>query len=177
MSMALFKMKKQNVLTTDPIDSNFQTAAGEVSSQGIEFDLNSQLTDHWTIAATYSLTDAKIEKDQDLAKGARLSNIPKHQASLSSQYEWLLHGSQRAGIGVNIIHVGERSGHNLDNGFNLPSYTLTNLNAYYSPSDRLRYQLNLKNLFDEKYYVSSYSELWVQPGEPLNASVSAQFKF
>ncbi|MBO6199181.1 MAG: TonB-dependent receptor, partial [Psychrobacter sp.] len=67
--------------------------------------------------------------------------------------------------------------HNLDNGFNLPSYTLTNLNAYYSPSDRLRYQLNLKNLFDEKYYVSSYSELWVQPGEPLNASVSAQFKF
>ena len=176
-SMALFKMKKQNVLTTDPIDSNFQTAAGEVSSQGIEFDLNSQLTDHWTIAATYSLTDAKIEKDQDLAKGARLSNIPKHQASLSSQYEWLLHGSQRAGIGANIIHVGERSGHNLDNGFNLPSYTLTNLNAYYSPSDRLRYQLNLKNLFDEKYYVSSYSELWVQPGEPLNASVSAQFKF
>lgn len=119
--MALFKMKKQNVLTTDPIDSNFQTAAGEVSSQGIEFDLNSQLTDHWTLAATYSLTDAKIEKIMIWQKALRLSNIPKHQASLSSQYEWLLNGSQRAGIGANIIHVGARSGHNLDNGFNLPS--------------------------------------------------------
>ncbi len=61
-------MKKQNVLTTDPIDSNFQTAAGEVSSKGIEFDLNSQINDRWFVNANYSYTDAQIEKDQDLAK-------------------------------------------------------------------------------------------------------------
>ncbi|WP_252360200.1 TonB-dependent receptor, partial [Acinetobacter baumannii] len=67
--------------------------------------------------------------------------------------------------------------HNLDNGFNLPSYTLVNLNGYYAPSGRLRYQLNVNNLFDKTYYVSSYSDLWVQPGEPLNASISAQWKF
>ncbi|MBP5818722.1 TonB-dependent receptor, partial [Acinetobacter baumannii] len=44
-------------------------------------------------------------------------------------------------------------------------------------SGRLRYQLNVNNLFDKTYYVSSYSDLWVQPGEPLNASISAQWKF
>jgi len=54
---------------------------------------------------------------------------------------------------------------------------LVNLNGYYAPSDRLRYQLNVNNLFDKTYYVSSYSDLWVQPGEPLNASISAQWKF
>ncbi|RZF51175.1 TonB-dependent siderophore receptor [Acinetobacter halotolerans] len=177
LSLALFKMQKQNVLTTDPMDGNFQTAAGEVSSQGIELDFNSQFTDRWSLNANYSYTDAKIEKDQDLAAGARLSNIPKHQASISSNYEFLQQGATRAGVGANISYVGERSGHNLDNGFDLPSYSLVNLNAYYAPSDRLRYQFNLNNLLDKTYYVSSYSDLWVQPGEPLNASISAQFKF
>ncbi|SSS47677.1 TonB-dependent siderophore receptor [Acinetobacter baumannii] len=170
-------MKKRNVLTTDPIDSNFQTAAGEVSSKGIEFDLNSQINDRWFVNANYSYTDAQIEKDQDLAKGARLSNVPKHQGSVSTNYEFLQDGARKAGVGANLTYVGERSGHNLDNGFNLPSYTLFNLNGYYAPSDRLRYQLNVNNLFDKVYYVSSYSDLWVQPGEPLNASISAQWKF
>ncbi|MBP8005806.1 MAG: TonB-dependent siderophore receptor [Acinetobacter sp.] len=159
LSLALFKMQKQNVLTTDPMDSNFQTAAGEVSSQGIELDFNSQFTDRWSLNANYSYTDAKIEKDQDLAAGARLSNIPKHQASISSNYELLQQGATRAGVGANISYVGERSGHNLDNGFDLPSYSLVNLNAYYAPSDRLRYQFNLNNLLDKTYYVSSYSDL------------------
>lgn len=176
-SVALFKMQKQNVLTTDPIDANFQTAAGEVSSQGIEFDFNRQFNDQWSFNANYSYTDAKIEKDQDLAEGSRLSNIPQHQASMTSNYEFLQQGSTKAGVGANISYVGQRSGHNLDNGFNLPSYTLVNLNAYYAPSDRLRYQFNLNNLLDKTYYLSSYSDLWIQPGEPINASVSAQFKF
>jgi len=177
LSLALFKMKKQNVLTTDPIDNAYQTAAGEVSSKGIEFDLNSQINDRWLVNANYSYTDAQIEKDQDLAKGARLSNVPKHQGSISTNYEFLQEGTKKAGVGANLTYVGERSGHNLDNGFNLPSYTLVNLNGYYAPSDRLRYQLNVNNLFDKTYYVSSYSDLWVQPGEPLNASISAQWKF
>ena len=30
--------------------------------------------------------------------------------------------------------------------------------------------LNLNNLFDEKYYERSYSNLWVMPGEPRNLS-------
>ncbi|WP_408698480.1 hypothetical protein, partial [Acinetobacter baumannii] len=39
---------------------------------------SSQINDRWFVNANYSYTDAQIEKDQDLAKGARLSNVPKH---------------------------------------------------------------------------------------------------
>ena len=91
-----------------------------MSSKGIEFDLNSQITDRWFINANYSYTDAQIEKDQDLAKGARLSNVPKHQGAVSTNYEFLQEGARKAGVGANLTYVGERSGHNLDNGFNLP---------------------------------------------------------
>jgi iron complex outermembrane recepter protein len=52
-----------------------------------------------------------------------------------------------------------------------------NLNAYYAPAEQLYYQFNLNNLFDERYYTASYNDLWIQPAEPLNASVSVQWKF
>lgn len=84
---------------------------------------------------------------------------------------------RKAGIGSNISHVSARSGHSLDNGFDLPAYTLMDLNGYYQPNERLRYQLNLHNLLDKTYYISSYSELWVQPGDPLTLSLSARWRF
>ena len=61
-------MNKQNVLTTDPIDKDFQTTAGEVSSKGVEFDLNSQIDDRWFVNANYSYTDAQIEKTKTWQK-------------------------------------------------------------------------------------------------------------
>ena len=56
------------MLTTDPIDKDFQTAAGEVSSKGVEFDLNSQINDRWFVNANYSYTDAQIEKTKTWQK-------------------------------------------------------------------------------------------------------------
>ncbi|NEU36287.1 TonB-dependent receptor, partial [bacterium LRH843] len=79
----------------------------------------------------YSYTDAQVEKDQSLAKGSRLSNVPKHSGSVSSNYEWTLANADKVGLGATAIYVSKRSGHSTDNGFNLPEYTLLNLNAYY----------------------------------------------
>ena len=155
-------------------DGKFLTYVNSVNPKEDVIELDKPFRGHKFF---HAYTDAQIEKDQDLAKGARLSNVPKHQGAISTNYEFLQDGARKAGVGANLTYVGERSGHNLDNGFNLPSYTLVNLNGYYAPSDRLRYQLNINNLFDKTYYVSSYSDLWVQPGEPLNASISAQWKF
>lgn len=177
MSLAIFKMDKENVLTTDPSDSNYQITAGEVSSQGIELDLETQLSDQFSVRASYSYVDAQVEKDQMLKKGSRLSNIPNHSASISGQYEWELANAEKIGLGATAIYVGERSGHSFDNGFDLPEYTLIHLNAYYVPTDQLRYQFNLNNLLDKTYYTASYSELWIQSGDPLNASLSLQWKF
>lgn len=176
-SLAAFSMDKENVLTTDPSDSNDQITAGEVSSRGIEFDLATQLTDQLSVRANYSYTDAQIEKDQNLAKGARLSNIPKHSGSLSTNYEWSLDNAEKIGVGATAIYVGQRSGHYVDNGFNLPEYTLVHLNAYYAPTEQFRYQFNLNNLLDETYYIASYSDMWIQPGDPLNASLALQWTF
>lgn len=89
----------------------------------------------------------------------------------------MLSNNSNVGVGATAVYVGKRSGHSTDNGFNLPEYTLINLNAYYAPREQIRYQFNLNNLLDKTYYTASYSEMWIQPGEPLNVSLAVQWKF
>lgn len=176
-NIALFKANKRNVLTTDPVDNNYFATAGEVSSQGVELDLSYNANDKLSLSANYAYTDAKVERDPYLAKGSRLSNIAKHSGAISANYEFLQDAQRTAGIGGQWVYVGERSGHYEDIGFNLPAYNLVNLHAYYAPSQQLRYQLNVNNVLNKDYYSASYSNMWIQPGEPINASLGVQWKF
>ena len=176
LSLALFHMKKRNVLTTNPSDANYQYAAGEALSRGIEVDLQSQLTDQLHLMANYTYTDAQIHKDTTIAKGTPLNNIPRHSGNLALDYVLLQQAIKKAGVGANVQYVGKRNG-TQSTGFELPDYTLVNLNAYYEPNSQLRYQFNINNVFDKTYYVESYSDLWIQPGDPLNASLSVQWTF
>lgn len=74
------------MLTTNPSDANYQYAAGEALSQGIEVDLQSQLTDQLHLMANYAYTDAQIHKDTTIAKGTPLNNIPRHSGNLALDY-------------------------------------------------------------------------------------------
>ncbi|MCU4413572.1 TonB-dependent siderophore receptor [Acinetobacter sp. WU_MDCI_Axc73] len=179
MSMALFHMKKRNVLTTDPNDPTYQHTAGEARSQGVELSLQTQIGSKVDIMANYTYTDAKITKDLDSKiQGARLNSIPLNSANLGLNYKLIDEDHRKLGFGGNLIYVGKRNGTQDNLGkFELPSYTIMNLNAYYEPSQQLRYQFNLNNLLDKTYYVESYNEMWIQPGDPLNASLSVQWTF
>lgn len=178
LSAALFHMKKRNALTIDPSNTSFQYAAGEARSQGVELTAQTQLWSKLNVLANYTYTDAIITKDTQIAKGTRLNSIPKHNANLSLDYLLLDNGQRKAGIGGNIVYVGQRNGTQNDQGnLMLPAYTIMNLNAYYAPNDQFRYQFSLNNVFDKTYYVESYSEMWIQPGDPINASLSMQWKF
>ena len=41
----------------------------------------------------------------------------------------------------------------------------------------MRLRLDIDNLFDTTWYSNSFSQLWVQPGTPRNARVTASFAF
>jgi len=70
-----------------------------------------------------------------------------------------------------LTYVGDRSGES-GGSFELPAYHTVDLLAHYKATDNVTVGLNLNNLFDEKYYERSYSNYWVNPGEPRNLTVS-----
>lgn len=178
LSAAIFHMKKRNALTIDPNDTSYQYAAGEARSQGVELSFQTQLASKLNLLANYTYTDAIITQDTSIAKGTRLNSVPKHNANLSLDYTLLDDGHRKAGVGGNVVYVGKRNGTQNDQGrLELPDYTIMNLNAYYAPNAKFRYQFNLNNVFDKTYYLESYSDMWIQPGDPINASLSVQLMF
>lgn len=182
---ALFDIRKTNVLTANPNNTNFSIAAGEVRSRGAELDLAGQMTRNWRVNASLVLNDVEITQDNTLEEGSRLLNVPRVNGSVLTVYEDNLANGQRYGIGGGVTYVGERLGQartqaEADAGteeFNLPAYTTAKLVGYWRLNTSVRLTLDVDNLFDETYYTSSYSRVWVTPGAPRAITVGMQAKF
>lgn len=172
--LTYFDMQKRHLLTEGITDSYVDS--GHVQSHGVEVELQHQFTDHFRVNANYSLTHASVVESEVDAKGARLKNIPKHTANLSADYQFKL-WDHPAGLVGNINYYGKRSANYIDNGTTLPSFTVINVGGYMQLNPDLRVQLNISNLFNKTYYVASYTNYWIQPGEPLKATLSVNWKF
>ncbi|TLX62093.1 TonB-dependent siderophore receptor [Stutzerimonas nosocomialis] len=171
MTIAAFHLTKENVLTADPADSTYQIAAGEVRSKGIDLQLSGQLTDQLRVIGAYAYVDAEVTRDNTLASGSRLLNVPRNSGSLMTVYEFFDHRLQGLEVGGAVNYVGDRLGE-AGTDFELPSYTTVDLLARYRATPSVTLGVNLNNAFDRTYYERSYSHLWVMPGEPRNLSFS-----
>jgi len=183
-TLAAFDIRKKNVLTADPLNAGFSIAAGEVRSRGFDADLSGQLGRAWRINASLTYNDASVEKDNTLEVGGRLLNIPKVNGSVLLVYEGVL-GEGRFGLGGGLTHTGVRLGEARTQAqanagaaaFELPAYTLAKVVAYWRVSSRLRFSLDIDNLFDRTYYTQSFQRTWVAPGAPRTVTLGMQTKF
>lgn len=174
LGLTYFKLKKQHLLTEGI--SDVYVDSGEVQSRGVEFELQHQLTEDLRINANYSYTDASIVKSEVENKGARLKNIPKDTANLSFDYQFNL-ASYHLGLIGNLNYYSQRSANYIDNGTTLPRFTVINVGGYIQIRPDLRAQLNINNIFNKDYYVASYTNYWVQPGEPTKATFKIDWTF
>ncbi|ROM98747.1 TonB-dependent siderophore receptor [Pseudomonas brassicacearum] len=170
-TLAAFHIEKENVLALDPAtDSN--RAMGKARSQGFDLQVSGQLTDAVRVIGAFAYIDAEVTQgDKAIATGSRILGVAKHSGSLLGVYEFqegLLRGSD---VGAAYTYVGDRSGE-AGSDFELPAYHTVDLLAHYKASENVTLGLNLNNLFDEKYFERSYSNYWVNPGEPRNFTVS-----
>jgi len=182
---ALFDIHKRNALTADPVNSGYSVAAGEVRSRGLEFDLAGQVNRQWRVNASLVLNDVEVTRDNSLEVGGRLLNVPRLNGSVLAVYEDAFANGQRYGIGGGVTHMGKRLGEARTQAqanagapaFELPAYTTAKLVAYWRLDARLRFTLDVDNLFDTAYYTSSYSRLWVAPGTARTVTLGLQARF
>jgi iron complex outermembrane receptor protein len=172
---ALFDIRKRNVLTADPANAGFSIAAGEIGSRGLEFDVAGQVSKRWRINASLVLNDVEVRRDNSLAAGTRLLNVPRVNGSVLAVYEDSFANGQRYGLGGGVTHVGARIGQTATS-FELPAYTTAKLVGHWRISPTLRATLDVDNLFDATYYASSYSRVWVTPGTPRTVTLGLQAK-
>ncbi|WP_339449947.1 TonB-dependent siderophore receptor [Pseudomonas sp. EA_5y_Pfl2_R50] len=179
-NIALFDIRKRNVLVANSEGpTTIYSAAGEVRSRGLEMDLTGQLTDRWSLIGSYAYTDAEVTEDPDY-KGKRLQNVAKNSGSLSAVYDFgSVIGGDQLRVGAGARYVGERAG-NAVNDFDLPSYTVADAFATYDTrveGQKVKFQLNVKNLFDRTYYTSAASRFFVSMGDARQVSLSSTLEF
>ncbi|MNF29557.1 Ferrichrome-iron receptor precursor [compost metagenome] len=171
-TLAAFHLTKENVLSADPVDASFQAAAGEARSRGFDLQVSGQLTDALRVIGAFAFIDAEVTKgDESLPTGSRLLGVARQSGSLLGVYEFQDGWLRGADAGAALTYVGDRSGQ-AGSDFTLPTYHTLDLLAHYPLSPRIKIGAHLNNLFDEKYYERSYSNLWVMPGEPRNLSLN-----
>ena len=174
-TLSVFHIMKENVLTADPANAGFSVQTGEVRSRGVEFDFLGQVTDQVRVVASAALTDAEVTRDNTLAVGTRLLNVPEWSANAMVIWEDGV-GSGRLGLGSGVTYVGDRSGVANDS-FSLPSYTTLKLLAYYRFTSNVTLSLDVENVLDRTYYESSFSQMWVRPGESRVITAALQVRF
>lgn len=183
-TLALYQIKKKNVLTNDPQDSNYSIAVGEVESKGVELDASGELAKNLRLSLAYAYTDARVTKSTTaaestgLAEGRHMPNVPKNSGNVFLMYNRPLSAGREFGLGGGWFYTGERLGSvDENNDFVLDAYSLVKLLGSYKPNKKTRIYFQVDNLFDEKYAAYSYSSLWVYPGEGRSYKIGVQYSF
>jgi len=182
-TVALYKTKKDNIITADPVNTGFSLAIGKAQSKGVEAEIAAELPASIQARISYAYTKAEITNDildPDFGKtvpaGSPLLGIAKNSANFLIYRDFELSGDRTFTLGANVHYVGKRLGETGTN-FYLPDYTLVKVFASYKATDHIRISADVNNLFDKTYYPASYSRLWVQPGAPRTFTVRVGYEF
>lgn len=149
LNVAVFDLRRRNVLVSDPNNTSYSIAVGEQRSQGGEISISSDLRNGVSLNAGYSYTAAIVTDDggqKATTVGQWLDNVPRHNFTTSARYRFK---GQLSGWELNGgVHGQSRM---RTNGYQLPGYVLTDIGVAYN-AERWRAALNVKNLFNTEYY-------------------------
>jgi len=162
-TVALFNIDKENVQTSETCGNTTCTrVSGKVRSRGLEVDVSGELSEFWSVTGSYAFTETEVREDPIL-KGQPIDGVSKHTASLffTRDFGMLGIGHLRAGAGARYasrwgVNNGTAGAANRE--YYLPSAKVADAFVSYSmklDARDLTLQLNLKNIFDERYYQSA----------------------
>ncbi|MGH8198298.1 MAG: TonB-dependent receptor [Steroidobacteraceae bacterium] len=169
LTAALFQLDRSNVIIPDPNDPNVSILVDGQRTEGFELGVSGQLGDAWSIHGGYAWQDGELT---EALGGSRLAQLPKHVASLWNKYDL----TPAWGVGLGVIHQTEMFAA-ADNAVTLPEFTRVDAAVFFTPSERLRMQLNVENLFDEAYYPNAHNNNNITPGSPLAVRAAVIMRF
>lgn len=187
-TVALYRLTKENILSTDPTNPLARVPIGEARSRGIELDVSGQLTAHWRLIGSYAYTDTRITEDAlGGNQGHRLPDVPLHSGSLWTWYRWGTDPFSGLEVGAGLFAAGLRQGDE-QGSFQLPGYVRLDAAGAYRwqvGRSRLIARLNINNLLDKRYFESSnitdpltrIPRLGIIPGAPLTVLGSIQVAY
>lgn len=130
---SLFDLTRQNVTTTDPVNTSFVVQTGEISSKGLELEGKVALADGLSGTASYTYLDAEVTSFNGTTntingvavarQGKTPTRVPQHSASAWLDYTFQQGEWRGLGLGAGLRYVGATFGDDA-NSFKVPAFTL-----------------------------------------------------
>jgi len=171
---AVYRLDHGNVVVRDPLDPTVSHLVDAERSTGWETELSGRVTDRWSIQSGYAYQQAEITRSlsASVTAGSRLGQVPEHSFSLWTRYDV----TSRWGAGLGLISRSD-SFVATDNTVVLPGFTRVDAAVFFTPISRLRAQVNVENLFDEKYFASAHNNNNIAPGSSRALRVALTTRF
>ncbi|WP_254846634.1 TonB-dependent receptor [Hymenobacter sp. CRA2] len=173
------------------LDSNVKELAGEVTSKGVEVDVQSKPYLGWSVIAGYSYNHTAYTKSNIYENNSRLRYNPAHTANLSLFYTFDNSALKGLNVGVTGYYVGDKlagrnsrtydpaTGMPWANGdafklITIPNYVQLDASVGYT-YQRFSLRVKLANLLNELSY-NLHDDNSVNPIAPRNFSATLSYK-
>lgn len=178
---AVYQIKRQNILQSTGLDpegdgrDNF-AAIGEVTSDGLEIEVLSDLTENWVLSLAYAYNDAVISEDNgnggfSNSVGDQFANAPRNTFGFWTRYQITQYNLALAFGGDYVDDRLSLSGQTVK------SYFIADASIIYEVDD-YSVLLRVDNLFDKEYAESGFlARTGHFPGETRSAFVEVSYKF
>ncbi|WP_246255714.1 TonB-dependent receptor [Cyclobacterium plantarum] len=180
-TLSLYQIVERGGLynANDPNNPERLEQIGEELSRGIELNVSGNILPNWSIVAGYAFNDAKItEADIEGVIGRQKPNAPRNTANLWTKYIIETGSIKNLGIGFGYNYVSERFGSivSASQPDIFPAYGIFDTALYYK-FDKVQFQINVNNLFNETHWVGGYDVIRAFPGSPRNIMTTVSYTF
>jgi catecholate siderophore receptor len=175
-TLSLFRLNRNNVKTTDPVDPTKLLPIGLQRTDGFEVSFTGRPFSRFEVYGGYALLDATIEKSNTLSSGVLLQGkraqlVPKHAFNLWTTYAF----DNGFGFGGGVIFNDDRYTET-NNLVVLPGYTRVDATMFYRKR-HYDFAVNVRNIGNVKYYETAHSNFQIMPGSPVNATVTTRVRW
>lgn len=176
-TLSVFRLDRNNIKTTDPLNINRLILVGEQRTDGIEFTVSGSPLRKLDFMAGYALLDAEIRKSNTISNGVSLQGRSPQLTPRNSSNLWLnyqLPRGFRLGFGGYARSKSFTSPNNL---VTLPGYARLDASLSWRSEKHYEISFNLKNLTNRKYYETAHSDTQIMPGSPINGTISLRYRW
>lgn len=176
MSASLFDLTRTNILTPDPLDTDFLTQTGKVRSRGLEIEAKAEVGRDLDIIAAYTYTDATVRASNIAGEIGERFNTPRHMASAWADWRLARLGLDGWRVGAGVRYVSSRPNRPSSGTRGGPAYTLFDARIGYE-NGPWSASLNVTNLTDKTFIPSMCYNGLCDYGEPRRVMASVGYRW
>ena len=160
---AVYRLDRDNQPVTIGADT---FARGLTRTTGVELEVSGYVTDKWQVFGGYAHTNSEIlfAGDNTALVGNSVESVPLDTFSMWNRYQL----TQRWGVGLGIIHQAEWFAA-ANNAVTVPGYTRVDSAVFYDLNEHWSAQVNIENMFNTEYWISSHNNNNISYGAPASA--------